>query len=280
VAGAVPVEKVSGAGEGGAVRLLGTVAETHPLTTFMLEDNSGAIQVWNQAGPLGEDWKGKRVRVDGIAKTVGKYRDLLRGQWNVNETVYPNVVDVVVIPEPAGAIYNLGLGDGSKLKLDLLRGTVGVIDVGTFSTDALLFTDLKFRDTHSFSIPMGISYILNAIKTYVRDRAGKDAPYFQYTSALQRGAVIVDGEILDLGDVIAESAGYLAASVLGSIQSRWERVLDIQRLLVVGGGSYYIFKHTKEAYPHAERPDDPEWANANGFLSYALWRWRDQSRAL
>jgi hypothetical protein len=280
VLGAVAVDKVSRAGEGKAVRLLGTVHEMLPTGGFLLADNSGMIEVCNSIGQLSDDWIGKQVRVDGTAKTVGKYRDLLRGQWNINEAVYPNVVDVVVLPEPAGAIYNLGLGLDGKIRLDQLRGTVGVIDVGTFSTDALLFTDLRFRDTHSFSIPMGVSYILNAIKTHVRDRANKDAPYFQYVQALQRGSVIVDGDVIDLGEIIKESAGYLASNVLGNIQSRWDRVLDIQRLLVVGGGAYYIFNHAQEVYPHAERQEDPEWANASGFLAYALRRFQDQGRTL
>lgn len=276
---AVAIDKVSQREEYARARLLGMVKEC-TATGCILEDNSGLIEVRSSLGALDPEWVGRRVQVDGKAITIGPYRDLLRGQWNINEAVYPNVIDVIVLPEPAGAIYGLGLDLDGQTHLDRLQGTVAVIDIGTFSTDAVLFTDLRFRETHSFSIPMGVSYILTAIKQHVRDKTGKDAPYFQYAAALQRGTVVIDGYPIDLECVIQESAGYLAESVMSTIQSRWERVLDIQRLLVVGGGAYYIFNHVQSVYSHAERPDDPEWANANGFLAYALWRWRDQKRSL
>jgi uncharacterized membrane protein len=45
---------------------------------------------------------------------------------------------------------------------------------------------------------------------------------------------------------------------------------DAARVLLIGGGAYYVRKPLKQLIPHLEVPSKPELANAQGYLALGL----------
>ena len=83
-----------------------------------------------------------------------------------------DVAEVLVVPQPFGALLSLLLDEQGKLitdTLDLVEGRVAVIDFGTFTTDLILVEGLEYIEARSSSIEVGVSTVLEMIRKVLLD---------------------------------------------------------------------------------------------------------------
>jgi len=66
--------------------------------------------------------------------------------------------EIVVIPQPAGIFFDLILdSQGNVEQWEYANSRVGVVDIGTYTTDLLLFDHMEAIDTMSGTITIGIN---------------------------------------------------------------------------------------------------------------------------
>ena len=224
------------------------------------------------AAPVGREILVENARI----VRDGRLLNLLLGPWEANGLRW-KVADLEVVPEGAGVLYGAALDVFSRRRKDktILAQTVGVIDVGVYSTDMVLMRAGVFQEPRSWSIPLGTSHILNALKMHLLDLLGVDLPLYALYAPLEEGQIMY-GRPFDLTDIISAAAAGLFDALIAQVRARWERQL-VSRLFLAGGGAYYLADHFRREFPQAEVVQDPEWANALGYLAFARWmpKWKN-----
>ncbi|KUK32067.1 MAG: hypothetical protein XD63_0658 [Thermoanaerobacterales bacterium 50_218] len=170
--------------------------------------------------------------------------------------------EVLVYPQAAGALFKA---------LELPEsGLAALIDIGYKTTDYLVVeTSPKVRPVSKLSgtIEIGAFNLYSTVaKEYERQTGGTlDWGYLPYV--VKEGKVPYRGTVIDLRDTIrsikAETARVIASRVLAA----WKGTADIIQVVYLAGGGALEFGDLVSMLPAAKVLPDPQWANAEGFLS-------------
>jgi len=200
----------------------------------------------------------------------------LRGTWETQRAGLSratfHVLSVRVVPEPLGTLLSLALAaDGTVADASLMRQTVGILDVGTKTSDFAVFgPGLEYRQDWGGSIESGLSLILGRIIAHASNTWGMELSLAEADRCLQERAVTVRGERHDLSKVIATGRRALAERVLARMGQLWDGGLKIDRILLSGGGAESLAPYIISVYPHAQVVSAPFMANANGFYRWGI----------
>jgi plasmid segregation protein ParM len=235
------------------------------------------------------DWADQGVRefqvVTGLPVKWYADRDKLVGQLsgrhfvereNGHRAVHRiSVRDVLVVPQPFGSLFDAILDDeGQIVDEALARGRLGVIDIGTFTTDYVLVDGLRYVERGSGSIATGMSKAYELIGRSLLDSFELDLGMHQVDQAVRRGSINIFGEKREI-DWIAEPVfDAIAAEILAQAGSLWGDGRDLDAVLVTGGGAIVLGERVREHYRHATILEDAAMANVKGFLKYGLRRWQ------
>jgi hypothetical protein len=193
--------------------------------------------------------------------------------WLNGEQRVMHVLSVKCIMEGAGALIAYGSDEKETLQ--------GVVDIGGQTTDLFLAKgqrplsnlckgkplgvaaaaerfNQQFREAHGRSLNLEAckdllhQHVNRAGYRQVRDRNGNLIPTTELFS-------LIESALREIGQEIAT---FLAAS--------WdEYLLDITRILIVGGGAHYYARDIQERFSNATPSYKPEMANAAGYVSLA-----------
>lgn len=210
-----------------------------------------------------------------------KLYDLLLGAHTVNngkchEFDFENVH---VIPQPFGSLFAHSLhGNGATRDASLLVGKVGVIDVGSKTTN--LLTASRGRDVYGStdSIALGGWDVMRAVRTRLQtlcpDAEWKD---HEIAGAIQAGFIGYNGEPFNLRDLVADIVVPFAEQVKASATQLWNGGATLEAILITGGGAHLIGDHVGQLYRKHKRVivvDKPQFANVEGYYRYGLLRER------
>lgn len=210
-----------------------------------------------------------------------RLHDLLIGEQIVNNGRQHRFVfdDVRVIPQPFGSLFAHSLhGNGATRDASLLVGKVGVIDVGSKTTN--LLTALRGHDVpgQTDSISLGGWNIVRAVRaelqTLCRDADWQD---HEIADAVQTGSITYNGETLSLRSTIADIVSPFAEQVKASATQLWNGGATLAAILVTGGGAHLVGEHVKAFYKNHKRVivmNDPQFANVEGYYRYGMFRER------
>jgi plasmid segregation protein ParM len=207
-----------------------------------------------------EQWQGKHIaqRVNG-QKLVQRF----------------SVDDVLVVPQPFGSLFDTILGaEGQIVDEALARGRLGVIDVGTYTTDYVLVDGLRYVERGSGSISTGMSKGYQLLARSLLDTFGLDLRMHDVDKAVRESKVTIFGEdrrIDWLADPVFDA---LAQEILAHAATLWGDGRDLKAILVTGGGAIALGERICARYAHARVLDDAPMANVRGFFKYALRKWR------
>jgi len=187
-----------------------------------------------------------------------------------------SVADVLVVPQPFGSLFNTILGtDGQIVDEDLARGRLGVIDIGTFTTDYVLVDGLRYVERGSGSISTGMSKAYQLVGRSLLDTFGLDLRMHEVDRVVREEKVTLFGEERNI-DWLAEPVfDVLAEEVLAQAGTLWGDGRDLRAILVTGGGAIALGERICRRYPHARVLDDAPMANVRGFLKYGSRKWKD-----
>jgi plasmid segregation protein ParM len=184
------------------------------------------------------------------------------------------VDDLLVVPQPFGSLFNVILDpDGRIVNESLARGRVGVIDVGTFTTDYVLVDTLRYVERGSGSISTAMSRAYQLISRSLLDTFGLDLRMHEVDRAVRCGHVSVFGEQRDIQWLVDPAVEAVAEEVLAQARTLWGDGRELESILISGGGAMILGEIICRHYPHARVLVDAPMANVRGFERYGRRKW-------
>jgi len=177
---------------------------------------------------------------------------------------------VQVLPQGAGVL----LKAGSQLPL---RGYVGVVDPGTYTTEYLLF---EMKDGQPVpileacgSVETGTSLVYSAVAREFQAQAGSPVPIgmeHEITQqALNREPISYYGKTYYLDEAAYAARKNISTAISQKVLAAWgNRTGYIRYTFLAGGGSLFFGSDLCPALPCPVIVNEPVFANAEGYLAF------------
>jgi plasmid segregation protein ParM len=179
------------------------------------------------------------------------------------------VESVYVAPQPFGSLFRELLNDQGKIvNNDVERGRIGVIDVGTFTTDFVVSDELRYVQRLSGSIPIGWGQVASQVQQALGDLLRLELLPHEVDQAVQAMEVRVRGEPVSLEPLVEPVIAEIRTAVIARARDLWGEAAQLDAILVSGGGGPYLYDAIHGVYPHARLLDNAFWANAEGLYRF------------
>ncbi len=180
------------------------------------------------------------------------------------------VESVFVAPQPFGSLFRELLNEQGKIADgDIEKGRVGVIDVGTYTTDFVVSDGLRYVQRLSGSIRIGWSEVVSRVQQALGDMYRLELMLHEVDRALQAGEIRVRGETVSLEELIEPAIADIQTAIIARARDLWGAGADLDTILVSGGGGPHLYDAIHDVYPHARLLKDAFWANAEGFYRFS-----------
>lgn len=186
-----------------------------------------------------------------------------------NASFVANVISCVVMPQPYGTIYSQMMTESGDLNPFHTAQRTAVVDVGRFTIDCTLDDDGEYVDADSDTLEAGVFTAQERISAIYEKEFRKKPSHAQIEKLLRTGGVRVNGEPVDYTEYVQEALKPLRDGVKSLMGKLWGTAGDIDLILLSGGGVGLVDADTYQAYSQARVVDDPQFANAIGYLHYA-----------
>lgn len=190
-----------------------------------------------------------------------------------------HVKDVIVVPQPLGALYNYAI-TGNQFER-LMQTNSLILDPGYHTFDFLTTNGLKINSSRSGARPGGMHSILRAIQNSIKTSLGvvfddlnlidSQLDLANYTPENSKRSLFIYGNEVPLedhvkntGPVISENINFLINTV--------QDTMDISQIVISGGPGKVFEKGLKKAFPHNQVIiiDDGIYTNCRGFYFWGL----------
>jgi len=179
------------------------------------------------------------------------------------------VDSVFVAPQPFGSLFREVLNERGKIaNSDVEKGRVGIIDVGTFTTDLIVSDELRYVQRLSGSISTGWSKVINHVQQALGDMYRLELMPHEVDRALQTQEVRVRGEPVSLEPLVEPAIAEIQAAIIARARDLWGEGVRLDTILVSGGGGPHLYEAIHDVYPHARLLDNAFWANAEGLYRF------------
>jgi len=224
-----------------------------------------------------------RVRVV-TGLPVAYYRDALDLTWHLRKnhhillegrSLTVEVEEVLVVPQPFGALLTLILDEKGSLvtdALDMVEGRVAVLDIGQHTTDMILVEGLEYIEARSSSLEVGVSTAIDMIRKVLLDDYRVSYDPHEIEQALRRGWLVIDGQKQPLNGMASEQLDPIARSIEAQARTLWN-ISTLTALVLAGGGSLALKQWLEPCFKQAVYAPNAAMANAAGFLRYGLRQW-------
>ncbi|MFV8836207.1 hypothetical protein ACNSTU_14680 [Aquisalimonas sp. APHAB1-3] len=204
----------------------------------------------------------------------------LRGDHTVTRHVGRNRQDlsirldqVEVVPQPLGTFWSEVLDSRGQLRGDsnLLRGRVGIIDVGFRTTDFATIVEGEYAPAWSRTVPLGISTGYDTLAASLATQYGLEREPYTLDQAVIDGEVNVSGRRVDITDLRDQILGEVATKLMVELQSLWQ-LTEYDAVLLTGGGAHVLERYLRPQVPQSVMVSDPVTANARGYMAWGTYQ--------
>lgn len=187
------------------------------------------------------------------------------------------IENIRVIPEGLGPVIlqsvdRMGRFNSRSRLIDM---AVGVIDVGTYTTDLVFFDQLQLNKRLTTSIEnVGMSNMFDYLKGALRREFGVTLDYLEVDRVIRRGYVVRDGKRQPIAPWLDEIRSLVAERIVADVRRVWRGAGNVDAILIAGGGGPFVADVITMNFPHASLIDEvePHFANAEGGLRYGILR--------
>jgi plasmid segregation protein ParM len=188
-----------------------------------------------------------------------------------------SIPHLLVVPQPFGSLFDVILGPtGQIIEPDLAREGLGVIDIGTYTTDYVLVDGLRYIERGSGTIATAMSSAYQLIGRALLDTYGLDLRMHQVDHAVRRGWVTVFGQQQRIEWLVEPALEAVSAEILAHAGTLWGDGRELKAILVTGGGALALADRLQRRYRHARLVPDAALANVRGFYKYGCRRFQEQ----
>ncbi len=184
-----------------------------------------------------------------------------------------------VIPEGFGSICSRALDRNGRVNGNgLLHMTVGVVDIGTKTTDLSMFEGLQIVPAKTDGYDIGLSQVYNIMARMAEREMG-------HRFTIEQLDDVMNGEQLYLGptEITSQALEWkhqallqVARSIAGHIKTLWSGGDDVRALLLTGGGSLHLYQYLMNDFQHIETVHNGPMANCWGGYTYGLLKRAEQ----
>jgi len=179
------------------------------------------------------------------------------------------VESVFVAPQPFGSLFRELLNEQGKItNSDVERGRVGIIDVGTYTTDFVVSDELHYVQRLSGSVRIGWSKVISQVQQAMGDLYRLELTPHEVDRAVQAREVRVRGESVSLEPLIKPAITDMQTAIIARARDLWGEGTRLDMVLVSGGGGPHLYDAIHDVYPHARLLDNAFWANAEGLYRF------------
>ncbi len=179
------------------------------------------------------------------------------------------VESVVVAPQPFGSLFQELLNKQGKIvSSNVERGRVGIIDVGTYTTDFVVSDELRYVQRLSGSVRIGWSKVISQVQQALGDLYRLELMPHEVDRVVQARQVRVRGEPVSLEALIEPAITDIQTAIIARARDLWGEGTRLDVILVSGGGGPHLYNAIHDVYPHARLLDNAFWANAEGLYRF------------
>lgn len=193
-------------------------------------------------------------------------------KWDLVEDIDFEIVDVVVVPQPLGTLYNFVYDEKTKQpNQSLLEQRALVVDVGWGTTDLAVLESSRVRGTFGFEI---------GVSDYIADLQEDANRKYPEASIYALNAHQLDKELLqstliqtpfgkfELAQLAEKHKENQAKRIYESVMSLGLEFSKLYRIILTGGGSLQYEKYLRQFFndPRVIVQQDATTANATGFF--------------
>lgn len=152
-----------------------------------------------------------RDALDLTQHLLGRHHILLEGM-----SLTVEVEDVLVVPQPFGALLSLILDERGTMKtasIDLVEGKVGVLDIGSYTTDMIMVEGLEYIEARSGSLEVGVSTAIDMIRKVLQDEHRVSYEPHELEQAMRRGWLVIEGQKLSLNGLASGHLDPIARAI-------------------------------------------------------------------
>lgn len=173
------------------------------------------------------------------------------------------VKNVFVVPQATAALFYQLDSDPS------IRGDVGCIDIGTYTTDLAVIDveALALIGARSTGCQLGVKNLLGRLNTFLVEHHNVRLDGSRLAAALQQRVTRIRGADVDLTTIISQIAIQEAKPILEFIQAAWSGGADLD-VYLAGGGAEFFIDAIRVVVPHATVMKNPQMAIARGLMIY------------
>ncbi len=190
----------------------------------------------------------------------------------VYKSVLPDI-EVVVIPQPAGTFFDLLLDAGGNIRSSgYAKAKLGIIDIGTYTTDILMLDNMEIVRALSGSIPIGIHSLAEQVISACADKR-RDLSHTEVETAMTTGYITRFGEKINITNMINHCRASVARDIFSYVNSVWGGKEQIEVIVLTGGGSAIfspVFKEHLSAFANVTEPSNVFLSNVYGFYKLGM----------
>lgn len=179
------------------------------------------------------------------------------------------VDSVFVVPQPFGSLFRELLNEYGKIAdSQVEKGRIGVIDVGTYTTDFVVADELRYIQRLSGSARIGWSKVIRQVQQEVSDLYRLELSPNEVDKAIQSKEVKVRGRPVSLSPIVDPALLEVQTAIIARARDLWGEAANLDAILVSGGGGPYLHHAIRDVYSHARLLDNAFLANAEGFYRF------------
>lgn len=210
------------------------------------------------------------VTVNGLITTFpvldySASKDLLRSKLagtyslkdgNGREFIYTIPNDAVkVLPEGLPTVYDALYNDAGNVTNEKLLGqgvSIGVVNIGTYTTDLIFVSNQKPNAALSNSSDVGLSKVWDEIMRVAKVTHKRSLTLHEADTAMKQGFYMTGNQRRDCGAVVEEMMEQIAETVAGEINRLWDNGAAVNHLIFAGGGAPHLNAYLSRRYPNNE----------------------------
>lgn len=181
------------------------------------------------------------------------------------------VSKVVILPQPVGTIMSLYLDKkGYVLDEKYESDSIGIIDIGTGTTDIDHIKELRRQEDDTLSIQVGMFDVYKRIEKFIK----KQYPSAHITAQKVEDQfnddtyVISKRASVDITNIKEEAIEIVATEIKNDIIQQWKSWDRFDEIIITGGGANSLGKKLKQLIEDASAVKESQTANADGFYRY------------
>ena len=193
-------------------------------------------------------------------------------KWDSVEDIEFEIVDVVVVPQPLGTLYNFVFDEKTQqLDQKILSQRALIVDIGWGTTDLAVLEESRVRGTFGFEI--GVSDFVANLQEEVNDKMPEANIYalnpHQFDIALLESPIVETpfGKF-DLSQLAQKHKELQAKRVYEAVMGLGLEYNKFYRLIFTGGGALQYEKYLRTLFndPRLIIQEDAVTANVEGFF--------------